>query len=61
MLPNLGTTGSQFEELLVPNVVNNASQSWNYAFLVLGTSSSQACSQTLEPMLPNLGTADSQF
>ena len=50
-------TGSQFEELTVPNVRTNASQSWNQGFPPRGT----AGSQTFESMLPNLGTTGSEF
>jgi len=57
MLTNLGSTGSEFEELMVPNVGPNASQSWNHMFLVLGTGSSQM----FQPMLPNLAASGSQF
>ena len=58
MLPNLGTPGSRVLGTRFPNLLTNASQSWNLPKLgtpgshVLGPSGSQ----TFEPMLPNLGT-----
>ena len=70
MLPNLGTTGSQLEELLVPNRSNQCfptleprvPSSRNERFPNVGTYiyPSQSCSQAFEPMLPNLGTYASQ-
>ena len=59
ILPNLGTTGSQLEQLMMvcKSCNHNASQSWNHGFPARGT----AGSQSFEPMLPNLGTTGSQF
>ena len=48
MLPNLGASGSQFEDLLVPNFWGPMlPKSRNHRYAVLGTNRSQ----TLEPML----------
>ena len=75
MPPNLGTTGSQLEELLLPKPWNQCFpvlEPWvsslkNCLFPNLGTNASILVvlqtngSQTLEPMIPNLGASGSQF
>ena len=48
----VGPQVSSLKNCWFPNLGTNASQSWNLGFLVLQTNGSQ----TLEPMLPNLGT-----
>ena len=63
MLPNVGTSGSQFYKLTVPkpwkpmfpNLGTNVSRSWNLGFL--GASGSQ----TLESLFSKLGTLGSQL
>ena len=68
MLPSLGTTGFQLEQLMMVHTRTNASQSWDHGFSVRGeprvlssrrTTGSQLeelMFHMLEPMLPKLGT-----
>ena len=59
MLPNLGTTAAQFEELLAPKGSNQCFPVFEPRFPSSTVRASR--SQTLEPMLPNLGTTAAQF
>ena len=57
MLPSLGTTGFQLEQLVMVPTRTNASQSWVLSSRrTTGSQLEELMFHMLEPMLPKLGT-----